>query len=63
MLPHLCREFVLSFSIMDENESFLSGLNFQRYLAANLTKNATALEELQGNEQFEESNLMHGING
>eukprot|EP00775_Hariotina_reticulata_P011260 gene11260-11409_t len=57
------REFVLSFSIMDENESFLSGLNFKRYLPATLTKNATAMEELVANDQFKESNLMHAING
>lgn len=54
---------MLSFSIMDENESFLSGLNFKRYLPASLTKNATAMEELTANDQFKESNLMHAING
>eukprot|EP00878_Enallax_costatus_P001155 GHUV01001296.1.p1 GENE.GHUV01001296.1~~GHUV01001296.1.p1 ORF type:complete len:885 (+),score=249.43 GHUV01001296.1:1539-4193(+) len=57
------REYVLAFYIMDENNSILSAKNFQRYLAKNITGNATALEELVADQGFQESNLKHSING
>lgn len=57
------REYVLAFYIMDENTSILSLKNFEKYLAKNVTGNSTALEELIADPGFQESNLMHSING
>lgn len=53
----------MAFYIMDENASILSQKNFKKYLARNITGNSTALEELTADPGFQESNLMHSING
>lgn len=60
---HPRREFVLSFAIMDESTSFLADTNMQRFLPHALTRNASALEALQNDDKFKESNLKHSING
>lgn len=53
------KEFVLFFSVTNENESYLldSNINTQ------LNKQAGSISSLKSNEDFQESNLMHGING
>lgn len=62
------REIVLFFGVMDENESVHAAANAARAVrasAGNATAEevATAVEELLGDDDFRESNLMHGING
>lgn len=63
LLVYSCREYVLSFAIMDEGSSFFSEANAVRFLPKAVTSNATALEELLADPGFQESNLMHSING
>jgi hypothetical protein len=56
------REFVLSFAILDEGNSILTEKNIAKYLPK-LAKNTSAVEALLEDPGFQESNLMHGING
>ena len=53
---------MLSFAILDESNSILTDKNIAKYLPR-LAKNATAVEALLEDPGFQESNLMHGING
>lgn len=62
------REIVLFFGVMDENESVHGATNAARAVRASAGNEtaeevATAVEELLGDNDFRESNLMHGING
>lgn len=50
------------FGILDEVNSFMLEENMQRYLP-DVAANATAVEELTGDPDFQESNLMHTMNG
>ena len=52
------REFVNIFTVDDENSSLYADVNIGEFLAAGVDK-----EALLEDEDFEESNLMHGING
>lgn len=52
------REFVLLFTVLDENESWYLDENIGTYCA-----NSGDKETLKGDEDFQESNKMHGING
>jgi hypothetical protein len=61
--PFSRREFVLSFAIMNEDASIMAQENYAKYLPAKLRANASALEELIADPGFQESNLMHSING
>ena len=49
------REFVTLFTIFDENAS--------PYLKENFERTGSSLEQLEDEDEFEESNLMHSING
>lgn len=53
---------MLAFAIWDESSSFMAERNAARFLPK-LAANASAAEELAQDEQFKESNLMHGVNG
>lgn len=63
------RELVLFFGVMDENESAFATANAARAVRASRRGSATAdavdtvVEELLDDDDFRESNLMHGING
>jgi hephaestin len=58
------REFVVLFSIIDENESWLLPENIERYTALKPPRHtAEEAEELEGDDEFVESNLKHSING
>jgi hypothetical protein len=57
-----CREFLLFFSIMDEGVSFMAHANLARFLP-NISSNASATQALAADADFQESNLMHSING
>lgn len=66
------REIVLFFGVMDENESVHGTSNAARAVRdavrasmgnATAEEVATAVEGLLGDDDFRESNLMHGING
>lgn len=52
------REFVVLFSVFDENQSHYRDENIRRY-----APRAPVGEEGEGHEEFEESNLMHAMNG
>ncbi len=54
------REFVTLFTVMDENRSPYIDYNIQYFLGIT---NVNMRETLKANEDFEESNLMHSING
>ncbi|GBF99637.1 multicopper ferroxidase [Raphidocelis subcapitata] len=56
------REFVLSFSILDESHSFLLDANVKKYLPK-VAANDTALAALLEDPGFLEANLKHSING
>lgn len=58
------REFVTMFTIFNENDSWLLDKNIQTHLpdAAAFPEGA-ALEALKADPGFQESNLMHSING
>ncbi|KAI8463551.1 MAG: multicopper ferroxidase [Monoraphidium minutum] len=56
------REFVLSFSILDESHSFLLPQNMKKYLPR-LAANASAAEAHLEDPGFVEANLKHTING
>jgi hypothetical protein len=58
-----CREFVLSFAIMNEDASIMAQENYAKFLPAAMRANATAMEALLADPGFQESNLMHSING
>ncbi len=49
--------------IMDEGTSFMAPENMAQFLPARLTANESALEALATDPGFQESNLMHAING
>ena len=55
------REFVVFFSIVDENLSWYMYRNIRNYLPS--ITNDTAVEALRMDPEFQESNLMHAING
>ncbi|KAF6265588.1 Cupredoxin [Scenedesmus sp. NREL 46B-D3] len=57
------REFVLSFAILNEDASIMAPENYEKYLPAATRANASALEALIADPEFQESNLMHSING
>uniref|UniRef100_A0A383V6F7 Plastocyanin-like domain-containing protein n=1 Tax=Tetradesmus obliquus TaxID=3088 RepID=A0A383V6F7_TETOB len=57
------REFVLSFAIMNEDVSIMAKQNYAQFLPAATRGNASALEALLADPSFQESNLMHSING
>lgn len=57
------REMVLFFSVMNEGGSMLFDKNVQEYLNGTGELTAEHLEELLADGDFEESNLMHAING
>jgi hypothetical protein len=59
----VCREFVLSFAIMNEDASIMAQKNYAKYLPPATRANASAFEELLADPGFQESNLMHSING
>lgn len=52
------REFVLMFTVLDENESWYLDENINKYC-----KNPGDKETLKADDDFMESNKMHGING
>lgn len=52
------REFVLLFTVLDENESWYLDENIKTYC-----KNPGDKETLKADDDFMESNKMHGING
>lgn len=52
------REYALMFTVLDENESWYLDKNIDTYC-----KKPGNKETLKGNEDFKESNKMHGING
>ncbi|HUL11171.1 MAG TPA: multicopper oxidase domain-containing protein [Methylococcaceae bacterium] len=54
-LKGIDREFVVLFTIFDENKSF--------YLDKNIAAFAPAAKDKKDDEEFEESNLMHSMNG
>ncbi len=54
------REFVNLFTIFDENRSPYIDYNIQYFLGIN---NINMRETLKADEEFEESNLMHSVNG
>ncbi|XP_078613011.1 hephaestin-like protein [Branchiostoma floridae x Branchiostoma japonicum] len=53
------RNFVLNFGILDENDSWYIDENIARALSIT----GDEVESLKEDEEFQESNLMHGING
>jgi hypothetical protein len=55
------REFVNLFSVLDENQSRFLDRNVQGLSA--VRNNAISPEDLEGDDDFIESNLMHSING
>ncbi len=55
------REFVVFFSIVNENLSWYMDRNIDTYLPA--ITNDTAMEALRMDTGFQESNLMHAVNG
>jgi hypothetical protein len=55
------REFVAYFSVVDENVSLLLKANVARHTGRHLR--GAAEEALAGDEDFNESNVMHSING
>ncbi|WIA14174.1 hypothetical protein OEZ85_002716 [Tetradesmus obliquus] len=57
------REFVLSFAIMNEDVSIMAKQNYAKFLPAATRANASAFEALLADPSFQESNLMHSING
>ena len=52
------REFALLFTVSDENESWYLDENIDKYC-----KNPGNKDTLKADEDFQESNKMHGING
>ena len=52
------REYALMFTVLDENESWYLDKNIDTYC-----KNPGNKETLKQDEDFKESNKMHGING
>ena len=52
------REFALMFTVLDENESWYLDENIDKYCTKPGNK-----DDLKANEDFQESNKMHGING
>lgn len=54
---------MLTFAILDESASIMTDANLQRFLPKALAANETALAELLEDPSFQESNLMHSING
>ncbi len=54
------REFVNLFTVFDENRSPYIDYNIQYFLGIN---NVNMRETLKADEEFEESNLMHSVNG
>jgi len=52
------REFALMFTVLDENESWYLDQNIDKYCT-----NPGNKENLKADEDFQESNKMHGING
>jgi hypothetical protein len=52
----------LAFAIWNEVKSFMLERNIQKFLPK-IAANASAMEALTANKDFEEPNLMHGING
>jgi FtsP/CotA-like multicopper oxidase with cupredoxin domain len=57
------RQFVTLFMVADENQSPYLERNMRRYLTARGKRLRTELATLPGNDEFQESNLMHSING
>jgi hephaestin len=57
------RQFVTLFMVADENQSPYLERNMRRYLTAHGKRLRTELATLPGNDEFQESNLMHSING
>lgn len=51
-------EFALLFTVLDENESWYLDENIDTYC-----KNPGNKDQLKDNEDFQESNKMHGVNG
>jgi hypothetical protein len=54
---------VLSFAIMNEDASIMAQENYAKYLPAAMRANTSALKALIADPGFQESNLMHSING
>jgi manganese oxidase len=57
------RQFVALFMVADENQSPYLRRNMRRYLPEKGKKLREELRTLPGDEEFQESNLMHSING
>jgi hypothetical protein len=57
-----CREFLSFFSIMYKGVSFMANASLARFLP-NISSNASAAQALVADPGFQESNLMHSING
>ncbi len=66
------RQFVALFMVLDENQSPYLGRNVRRFLERPPSRRGPSgrpglgrreIAELEGEEEFEESNLMHSING
>lgn len=58
----MCREYVLSFAIMDEAGSFFAERNVE-YFLPRVARNKTAMEALMADPGFLEASLKHSING
>jgi hephaestin len=57
------RQFVTLFMVADENQSPYLRRNMRQFLSARGKRQRTDLASLPGDEEFQESNLMHSING
>ncbi|HEX8904010.1 MAG TPA: multicopper oxidase domain-containing protein, partial [Longimicrobiaceae bacterium] len=57
------REFVMLFSIFNENDSWMLNRNLQDFTGLDSVSRATTIRKLTEDPEFQESNLMHSING